>query len=113
MLKHGLKSQQYDFVNAFVQAPLRKGEELYMYLPPGYREDLRETHVCKLQKSLYGLQQGSINWYLHLQEGLRKRGFRQSELDPGIYFSPTLVLITHVDYEKVGANDVVRGLPWA
>ncbi len=81
-------------MNAFVQAPLRPGEELYKYLPPGHREDLKGSQDCKLKKSLYGLKQGSINRYLHLQEGLRKRGFRQSELDPGIYFSPTLVLIT-------------------
>jgi len=76
-----------------------------MYLPPGYREDLRETHVCILQKSLYGFKQGSINWYLHLQEGLRKRCFRQSELNPGIYFSPTLVLITYADDLIVIARD--------
>jgi len=89
-----LKSKQYDFVNVFVQAPLRPGEELYMTLPSGYRDDLKGSHACKLKKSLYGWKQGSVNWYLHLQEGLRQRGIRQSELDPGICFSPTLILIT-------------------
>ena len=51
VIKHALKSKQYDFVNAFVQAPLRPGEELYMTLRQGYRDDLKGSHCTTITAS--------------------------------------------------------------
>ena len=95
---HGLKSRQFDYVNAFCQAPL--DEDLYMEIPPGYHtinKKISRRYVLKLLMSLYGLRQAGKNWFLYLKASLLRRGFVQSQIDPCLFYSATVVIIIYVD----------------
>ena len=77
---HDLDSKAIDFVLAFPQADLE--EEIWMQLPIGFQVDghteaSSEQHfLLKLNKNLYGLKQGSYNWYEKLKKSLADRGFQ-------------------------------------
>ena len=40
-------------------------EELYMVQPKGFIDPKDANKVCKLQRSIYGLKQGSRSWNQH------------------------------------------------
>ena len=64
---HNLDSKSIGFVLAFPQADLE--EDIWMYLPIGFQVDghteasSEHSFLLKLNKKLYGLKQGSYNWY--------------------------------------------------
>ena len=94
---HKLHSKSIDFVLAFPQADLE--EDIWMEIPLGVdiiSED-GGSYVLKLRKNLYGLKQGSHNWFKHLQKGLQKRGLKSSEVDPCLYWMKGLTVLTYVD----------------
>ena len=52
---------QFDVKTAFLHRKLT--DNIYMEQPEGQKEKGKETWVCKLQKSLYGLKQARCCWY--------------------------------------------------
>jgi hypothetical protein len=59
-----LESKAIDFVLAFPQAEL--DVNIWMYLPIGFQVDTENEskyYILKLNKSLYGLKQASLNWF--------------------------------------------------
>jgi len=92
MVTMNLASKQVDYTLAFVHADLE--DEIYVEMPRLFQ---KPGHVLKLKKSLYGLRQSPLNFFLHLKEGLEARGFRQSELDPCLFISNDVLCLCYVD----------------
>ncbi len=93
-----LESKAIDFVLAFPQADL--DVDIWMYLPIGFQVDTENESKCyilKLNKSLYGLKQVSLNWFEKLKQGLIDHGFHPSAIDPCLYFEKEMIIITDVD----------------
>jgi hypothetical protein len=82
-----LDSKAVDFVLAFPQAKLYAN--IWMYLPIGFQVDTdnesKQSHLLKLNKCLYGLNQASLNWFEKLKQGLIDRGFKPSAISPCLY----------------------------
>ena len=83
---HNLDIKAIDFVLVFPQADLK--EDMWMQLPIGFQVDgqteaeSNRCYVLKLNKNLYGLKQGSFNWYEKLKISLVDRDFKPSDIDP-------------------------------
>jgi hypothetical protein len=85
MYKFELKA--IDFVLAFPQAEL--DVDIWIYLPIGFQVDTENDSKCyilKLNKSLYGSKQASLNWFEKLKQGLIDHLFHPSAIDPCLYF---------------------------
>eukprot|EP00957_Ditylum_brightwellii_P112787 8598693-Ditylum_brightwellii.AAC.1 len=78
---HDLPNLSIDFVLAFPQAEL--DAIVYMELPIGMDVQHRVTkdYLLRLNKSIYGLKQSSLNWFNLLSKALQKKGrdFRPSK----------------------------------
>jgi hypothetical protein len=71
-----------------------------MYLPIGFQVDTENESKCcilKLNKSLYGLKQASLNWFKKLKQGFIDRGFHPSAINPCLFFKKGMIIITYVD----------------
>jgi hypothetical protein len=95
---HGLDSKAIDFVLAFPQAEL--DVDIWMDLPIGF-EPIENSgssqYVLKLRANLYGLKQGSHNWYKKLRQGLLDREFKSSDIDQCLYLKDGMIVLTYVD----------------
>ena len=98
---HNLDSKAIDLLLAFPQADLE--EDIWMYLPIGFQVDgLTEASserslLLKLNKTLYGLKQGSYNRYKKLKKSLVNRGFKPSDIDSCLYIGNEMIILTYVD----------------
>jgi hypothetical protein len=67
----------------------------------GFEVHGRESHVCRLKKSLYRLKQAPGAWYSRVDSYLQQLGFEKSEVDPNLYFivvgEDPLILFLYVD----------------
>jgi histone deacetylase 1/2 len=99
----GLATKQVDYTLAFVQADL--DDEVYVRMPKLFEQP---GHVFKLKKSVYGLRQAPLNFFLSLKDGLEARGFVQSAYDPCLFVSETVICLCYVDdclfFSKDSAN---------
>ena len=74
-----------------------------MQLPVGFKIDGQteaesdKCYVLKLNKNLYGLKQGSFNWYEKLKASLVDRDFKPSDIDPCLYIGNRMIILTYVD----------------
>ena len=99
----GLKSTQVDYLAAFCQAPI--DTEVYIDPPRGWERlnqmglpiTFKPGHVLRLKRSLYGLVQSPKNFFQHLKSNLIKTGFRQSDHDPCLFLSDTVICLVYVD----------------
>ena len=113
-----LPTTAIDFVLAFPQAKLKPEERIFMELPFGMslQNGSSKSHVLKLKKNLYGLKQAGLNWFEYLKEGLEERGFRQSEVDPCVFFRDDAILLCYVDdcivlsQDSKTVDDIVNSL---
>ncbi|KAK2354846.1 putative mitochondrial protein [Trifolium repens] len=100
--------QQFDVKNAFLHGELE--EEIYMDVPPGYREDMTANAVCRLKKALYGLKQSPRAWFGRFTKVMVGLGFKQSQGDHTLFVKHSesggvTVLLVYVDDIIVTGDD--------
>ena len=72
-----IQSHQMDVKAAFVNGEIKK--EIYMQQPQGFVVKGQEHKVCKLKRSIYGLNQSSRQWNLKSYQAIVSYGFRMVE----------------------------------
>ena len=72
-----------DVKTAFLNGEIE--EEVYIEQPEGFELHGRESHVCKLKKSLYGLMQAPRSSYARINNYLQGLGFSKSIADSNLY----------------------------
>ena len=63
------------------------GEEMYMKLPP---DENRQTQLCKLSKSIYGLKQSGRAWFRKINDTMINLNFKNIISDTSLYFNEKL-----------------------
>ena len=99
---HELYTTSIDFTLTFPQAEV--DTTIYMEIPLGC-EVPEEEYVCLLLKNLYGLRQVSKTFYEYLRDTLtvpeledgNGLGFKQSFIDPCVFYRNGVILISWVD----------------
>ena len=90
----GLSTKQVDYTLVFVQAKLDgKDPLIYIEMPRMFENP---GHILKLKRSLYGMRQSPLKFFLHLKNGLEQRGFKQSKINPCLY-SGIVICLIYVD----------------
>ena len=76
-------------------------EEVYIEQPNDFLIHEKESHVCRLKKTMYGLKQGPRAWYARIDGYLMSLGFKKSVVDPNLYYKTlngkSLILVLYVD----------------
>ena len=88
-LKH--RATVGDLKNAFCQSlPLvRKNGALYASLPKGGIEGLHEEQLVEIIAGVYGLGDSPKHWRKTLREAILELGYRESVMDPTVYYLQT------------------------
>lgn len=99
--------EQLDINNAFLHGDLH--EDVYMELPPGFTSS-NPHQVCKLQKSLCGLNQASREWYTNLSHAMVSLDYVQYVADHLLFIkargSSFTALLVYVDDIVLARNDI-------
>lgn len=90
-----MKLMTFDVKTAFLHGDLK--EDIYMYQPEGF--DDGTGHVCKLNKSIYGLKQAPKNWNEKFSKFLKSLGFENTDDDPCVYYNEdrSMIIALFVD----------------
>uniref|UniRef100_A0A2N9IH96 Reverse transcriptase Ty1/copia-type domain-containing protein n=1 Tax=Fagus sylvatica TaxID=28930 RepID=A0A2N9IH96_FAGSY len=95
----GWSIRQIDIHNAFLHGQL--SEDVFMAQPPRYQHPSYPTHVCKLNKAIYGLKQAPQAWFSRLSSRLLQLGFHGSLSDTSLFIykskSFTMFILIYVD----------------
>jgi hypothetical protein len=90
---------QLDVTNAFLHGTLT--ETIYCTQPVGFVDHAQPDLVCKLNKSLYGLNQAPRAWYSRFATFLCSRGFVEAKSDTSLFIlrhgSDTVYILLYVD----------------
>ena len=78
--QRGMHIHQMDVKTAFLHGHLE--ETIYMLQPKGFEVPGKESMVCRLKRSLYGLKQSSRCWFVELRKYLMSLRYKQSKADP-------------------------------
>ena len=93
---------------AFLNGNLLK--DVYMTQHEGFVDPKYPNRVCKLEISIYGLNQASQSWNLHFGEVVKEFGFMKNEDEPCVYKkdsgSAIIFLVLYVDDILLIGNDI-------
>ncbi|GKA08478.1 retrotransposon protein, putative, ty1-copia subclass [Tanacetum coccineum] len=85
-------------------------EEVYMTQPEGFVNPKYPNHVCKLKRSIYGLNQASKQWNKRFDDEIKKFDFTQNRDEPCVYQkasgSYVTFLILYVDDILIMGNNI-------
>jgi hypothetical protein len=87
-----LENKQIDYTAAFMQAPL--DHDVYVEMPKLFEVN---SKVWKLKRALYGLKDAPRAYFVHTKNKLEELRFRQSDADPCLFISPTVMCLIYVD----------------
>jgi Reverse transcriptase (RNA-dependent DNA polymerase) len=91
----------------FLQGTLE--EEVYMSLPPSYKNESNNNLVCKLNKSIYKLKQSPRVWYDKLNHSLLLHDFVTSSANSSMFVkhsnNKTTIVLVYVDDIIVTGNN--------
>jgi hypothetical protein len=76
------KLHQMDVKTTFLNGIIE--EEVCIEQPQGFEVEDRKTHVCKLNKALYGLKEAPRAWYGRVDNFLTSLGFTKSKADSNL-----------------------------
>jgi hypothetical protein len=88
-------------------------EEVCIEKPQGFVIHGKESHICKLKKSLYRLKQAPKAWYARIDSYLMSLGFTKSDVNPTLYYKVEddcpLILVLYVDNMFLTGNEKLIG----
>ncbi|CAM8944063.1 unnamed protein product [Rhodiola kirilowii] len=103
-----LELEQMDVKTAFLHGEIE--EDLYMEQPEGFEQKGKENMVCKLNKSLYGLEQAPRQWYKKFENFMIDQGYTKLNSDHCVFTRKftdddlIILLIYFVDMLIVGQD---------
>lgn len=108
----GWKLHQMDVKTTFLNVVIK--EEVFIEQPQGFVIHWKESHVCRLKKYLYGLNQAPMTWYHRIGNYLMRLVFTKSKADPYIYYmvddACPLILVLYVDdMFRTGDEKIIDG----
>ena len=87
-----------DVKTAFLNGVIE--EEVYIEQPEGCVVHEKESHVCRLKKSLHRLKKAPSAWYSWIDNYLKSFDFTKSSVDSNLYFKVVhnhmLILVLYV-----------------
>jgi hypothetical protein len=106
----GWSLHQMDVKPSFLNGAFE--EEVYIEQPQGFEVHSRDTHVCRLNKSLYGLKKAPRAWYARIDNYLTRLGFSKIHADPNLYYkvvnnAPVIILLYVDDLFLTGEESLI------
>ena len=93
------KIHQMDVKTTFLNGVVE--EEVYVEQPLRFETHDRESHVCRLKKSLYSLKQEPRTWYGRIDGFLSSLGFTKSKVHSNlcykVEYGNLVILLLYVD----------------
>ena len=94
------------FLNGVVE------EEVYVEQPLGFETHDKESHVCRLKKSLYSLKKAPRTWYKRIDGFLSNLGFTKSKAYSNLYYkvedgNPMMLLLYVDDLFVTGMDGLI------
>jgi hypothetical protein len=84
-------------------------EEVYIEQPKEFQFSENKDHVCRLKKTLYGINKDPIVWYSRLEKYLQQQGFKRRAANNNIYIKKynenMLIIVVYVHDIIFGSND--------
>ena len=105
-----------DCTQAFLNAEVREGEQLYAQPPEGWNPKILTDGrrvVWRVRKAMLGLRTSPRRWQEHLSGKLKEHGFVQDERDPCLFVNAELDICigVHVDdMLAVGPSELTKNL---
>ena len=112
----GHEAIEADYTQAFLNAEVCEGEQLYVQPPEGWNPKILmdgRRVVWKVRKAMLGLRTSTRRWQEHLSSKLKEHGFIQDELDPCLLENTELDICigVHVDdMLAVGPSELTQNL---
>ena len=105
-----------DYTQAFLNAEVREGEQVYAQPPEGWNPKILmggRRVVWKVRKAVLGLRTSPRRWQEHLSSKLKEHGFVQDERDPSLFANTELDICIGVyvdDMLAVGPSELTKNL---